>query len=350
MSRGAKALAPVCCGWLLVLITATVATVAAASEPANEYAYPVAKEYAPQIFAVAGPMNQRDAEISAMAWCDGKLLVVPQYPDFYDRQTPVLFSLSPEQISAAIELDEVIEPELIAIENYTKLARVSSYEGIEALVCNDNDLYLAAEINSFGRRDSTVIARARWRDNTVEITHVGKPIPSLAPISNHTNETLVLVEDGLLSIHELNSRHNQGQAPRANWLDLNGQAQSLVPMAQVLYRITDATALDGHGRFWVTNYLYRKEKHLNPGPDGLWARFGRSDSQAMGLDIERVVELQWRDGEVTLSGRAPINIALDTRLGGRNWEAVARWQDRGLLLATDEYPATLLAFLPFVDE
>jgi hypothetical protein len=31
----------------------------------------------------------------------------------------------------------------------------------------------------------------------------------------------------------------------------------------------------------------------------------------------------------------------------RNWEGLAQLEGKGLLLATDKYPTTLLAFIPF---
>ena len=43
----------------------------------------------------------------------------------------------------------------------------------------------------------------------------------------------------------------------------------------------------------------------------------------------------------------PVNLALLLNGECRNWEAVVRLGDMGFLMMTDEYPGTLLAFVPY---
>jgi len=43
----------------------------------------------------------------------------------------------------------------------------------------------------------------------------------------------------------------------------------------------------------------------------------------------------------------PVNLEILPDNEGRNWGAVVRLGDRGLLLMPDQYPGTLFAFVPF---
>jgi hypothetical protein len=50
-----------------------------------------------------------------------------------------------------------------------------------------------------------------------------------------------------------------------------------------------------------------------------------------------------------LTDSPPIEIKLEGKKTSRKWEAVARYENKGFLLATDKYPKpyTLFAYLPF---
>ncbi len=47
-----------------------------------------------------------------------------------------------------------------------------------------------------------------------------------------------------------------------------------------------------------------------------------------------------------MNDRAPIQLTLVDEATVRNWEGIARLDGRGFLIATDTYPATILAFVP----
>ena len=113
--------------------------------------------------------------------------------------------------------------------------------------------------------------------------------------------------------------------------------------------LTDATALDSEGRFWVLNYYFPPERaKLNPAPDPELARFGDPASFDPDRCVERLIELRLIDGErIVRTATPPLNLELLPNGECRNWEAVVRLDDRGFLLMTDKYPGTLLAFVPF---
>ena len=71
---------------------------------------------------------------------------------------------------------------------------------------------------------------------------------------------------------------------------------------------------------------------------------GKSHSRSEA--VERLLEFEIRADELILSDKRPIQITLNPD-GSRNWEAIARLEDQGLLIATDKYPKMILGFVPF---
>jgi hypothetical protein len=63
--------------------------------------------------------------------------------------------------------------------------------------------------------------------------------------------------------------------------------------------------------------------------------------------VERLVEFQFSEAGIVFSDHPPIQLALQDRQTSRNWEAIARLDEMGFLLATDRHPATILAFVPY---
>jgi hypothetical protein len=80
-----------------------------------------------------------------------------------------------------------------------------------------------------------------------------------------------------------------------------------------------------------------------------WLNLPRVLVQAQGSPqiIERLIELKYDGSRVVMSGTPPVGLELAAEGGRRNWEALARLEDRGFLLMTDRIPETILAFVPF---
>ena len=115
-------------------------------------------------------------------------------------------------------------------------------------------------------------------------------------------------------------------------------------MIALEYRVTDATAADGAGRFWVSNYLFEGDQSLRATDDVFGGGPSRSRPATEGW-IERVIELRVAREGIRGSGRPPLYLELGEE--SRNWEGIARLGTRGLILVTDKYPSTRLAFVPF---
>ena len=55
------------------------------------------------------------------------------------------------------------------------------------------------------------------------------------------------------------------------------------------------------------------------------------------------------NNNIVLTNSPHIEIELDGEKISRNWEALARYENKGFLIATDKYPKpnTILAYIPF---
>ena len=86
---------------------------------------------------------------------------------------------------------------------------------------------------------------------------------------------------------------------------------------------------------------------LNPAADPELEKFGLPEGYDPDGCVERLLELQLTgDDRIVRTATPPINLKLSVGQDCRNWEAVARLDDRGFLLMTDKYPGTLLAYVP----
>jgi hypothetical protein len=179
---------------------------------------------------------------------------------------------------------------------------------------------------------------------TLETDRSRPYIPTQSNVENMAEETLVVVGDRVFTIHEANGVA-VNPAPVAHTFGLDLAPQGTVPFPAIEYRITDATAADSTGRFWVINYFYPGEASLRAERDPLADRYGRGASHAQADGVERLIELRFDGTAFTASDAPPIQLELmDDQ--SRNCEGLARLDGRGFLLVTDEFPGTILGFVP----
>ena len=61
--------------------------------------------------------------------------------------------------------------------------------------------------------------------------------------------------------------------------------------------------------------------------------------------VERLLAFQFTEDGIVLAPLAPIQLQLLPDDEARNWEGIARLDERGFLLVTDKFPETILAFV-----
>ncbi len=324
-----------------------------------------------QYIPLTGPLAKGESEMSALTWCDDTLVIFPQYPDFQGRKNASVYTLKKSDIldflrnqnSISITAEPstdvktnnfgiakntftALTPKALKVKGNKLLRSASGYEGIEAAVCENNQLTLALELDRLGGSEATQLVKAHLEDNKLVIDALGQTLPSPSGIGNKGNEALVKTANGLLSIHEVNDFEVMNNDPIAFYLESFDANYTEIPFVNLSYRITDATTLDAENKFWVINYQYQGDKTLSKTNDDYGKKYGKGLSQQKRNYVERLVELQLTEHGVIFTETPPIQLQL-TGKDGRNWEGIVRLDDIGFLLVTDKHPQSLLGFVPF---
>lgn len=319
------------------------------SESAGDEDAKKVREVAPQPLPLAAPLDRPDIEISGLTWYGDTLVVLPQYPsraagDDERRLYGVPRSALQEAVtdSAAAPL----EPFPIPVKTQGIEEHASVYEGCEGIVFSEDRVYLVIEGNADGPGMKGHLLRGHVAPGLRHIRVEGteeRIVPQQARLDNMSYESLLTRGDTVLTIFEANGAR-VNPSPRAYRFGPELRDLGSVSFPTLEYRVTDATALDVQDRFWVTNYFYPGEREvLRPAPDSLALRHGEGPTHQTAKGVERLVQYRYTDDGIQRTEQAPIWFELGD--AGRNWEGLARFED-GFLVATDKFPATILAYVP----
>jgi hypothetical protein len=304
------------------------------------------------LLPLEGPLSAREAEVSSMTWKGDNLIILPQFPDqFADEGMLGFFGVLKHEILAAVEDGSLtINPHLVYCQAPGLAGVVRGFDGLEAMGVIGDRYFMTVEA-----KDDTVMAGflvTGSYDMVDDLVVMDMDrlisIPLGLNIPNVAEEAIVIDGQRVITLSEANGL-NVNPEPKAKVFNIDAEFVESLPMPQIEYRVTDASALDEEGRFWVINYYYPKERvKLDPAPDPELVRFGDPGSFDPDLCIERLLELRLTaDNRIVRTDRPPVNLELLPDGQCRNWEALVRLDDLGFLLMTDKYPGTLLAFVPF---
>jgi len=287
------------------------------------------------------------AEYSALAWFGDTLILVPQYPSRFDHR---LVALEKSQILAYLDgaPASALAWRTVPFDDGGLRSLVSGFEGFEALGFSGSSVYMTVETGTSAGAGCFVVRGSVSTEPQLSITLDPQSLRAIAlpvQLENMCHEALLVLEDRVVTFYEANGVHVNPD-PGVQVFDPQLAPLAVQPMAQLEYRLTDVTPVDAAGRFWAVNYFYTGEADLlDPAPDPLAAMFGEGPTHAASEAVERLVELVWTPAGVTHSGAAPIPLRLEA--DARNWEGLARLDDRGFLIVTDKFPTSILAFVPF---
>lgn len=304
-------------------------------------------------------LTNQDLEISAMDWYGDLLILIPQYPELFDNS---VFALQRDQILAYLDGTRTqLDAHTIHFDSGLLRLRIPRhYQGFESIVFDESRVFVTVEAgwkNSMAAylvsgeiNDGASAIRIEY-DSYAEIL-------SPTGIGNMSDEAMVIYNNQLVTLYEANGA-NVNKSPKAHLFGLDLTFRGTVDIPNIEYRITDATRVDQDGRFWVINtYFAGEEDKLRPlEPEPLVVAYGEGKSHRILEAVERLVELQMTDQGIELSGTPPIQLELfgsELQVMGRaignditrNWEGIARLEERGFLLITDRFPETVLAFIP----
>ena len=309
-------------------------------------------EYAVAPIPLTGPAASRRAEISGLAWYGDDLILLPQYPSFAGSGEGALYALPKAAILAYLAGDEPgpLEPTPIPLTAGGLAARVSGFEGYEAIAFSGDQAFLTIEASPGGEMMGYLVSGQMAPDRSALTLDPATlvAIPPQADLDNLSDEALLVIGDRLLTFYEANGTAVNA-SPVAHRFTLDLAPDGTLPMPAIEYRLTDVTAPDGEGRFWAINYFYPGDKALRPANDPLADRYDQGPTHAQFETVERLIELTYGDAGIALVERPPLQLALVPEGKARNWEGLVRLDERGFLLATDRFPETILAFVALPD-
>jgi hypothetical protein len=315
------------------------------SRPPEAPETPVVPEAVIIPIPLSGGPEMPNAEISGLAWFGDQLVLLPQYPERFDN---TVFVVSRAQILSAVDRAQAqpIAVRRVPIDATGIQNELPGFDGFEAISFAGRDVYLSVETRPDPDHTVGFIVRGRVEgalERVVIDVSQRVRLEAQTDLLNTGYEAMVVGDDRVYAIYEANGDVNPH--PRVLVFDRALAPIAEVPFGPVEYRVTDATPLDAQRRFWVANYHWPGSP-WQPGVCQLTTRYGRGASHARCATVERLVELAVTDGSIMPTERAPILLELVDDEHARNWEGIVRLDDRGFLLATDEHPESILAFVP----
>lgn len=298
-----------------------------------------------------GDITKRSAEISGLAWYGKDLVLLPQYPGrFSFSDDGALFVLSVEDILAFLEgkTKKPLSPRRVPLVAPGLERKIRGFEGYEAVAFKGSKVFMTIEASA-GREMTGYLVTGDVRPDGKAIVLDPESltsIPAGTNLANLSDEALVIDQDRVISLYEANGMDVNSE-PMAHVFDLDGKPRGSLPFPHLEYRLTDATAVDGLGRFWVSNFFFWGDREkLRPQPDPLRKLYGAGPSHTRFQTVERLVEFRIRDRRIERTSRPPVQLELIDDLHPRNWEGLVRLEPYGFLMATDAFPETILAFVP----
>jgi len=306
-----------------------------------------AAEASVQIIPLAGPIAARKAEISGMTWYGDYLILLPQFPH---RVGNAIYAIARQDILYFLsgEENKPITPIPISIDTLDLKKRLPGYEGFESIAFSGNRVFFTVETHQrFSMLGYLVLGTISPDMQRINLQYELKPIPPQAHLDNYSDEAILVYQDQILTFYEANGAQ-VNPAPIGHRFNLSGLPLDSIPFPNIEYRITDATQPDKNGIFWAINVFFPIEEiKLNPAPDLLALTYGQGPTHAQSRNVERLVAFRIEAQRVILVDQPPIQLAIESSMITRNWEALETLNQRGFLIASDKFPQTLFGFVPF---
>ena len=297
-----------------------------------------------QEIKLSGIITDKKQEISGMDWYQDRLFLLPE------NMGGFLFSISKSEILNAIKSGKnlPITPKKTRFKTPDYSSLINGFDGFEAIAFNGDRIYITIESEYRGKMVS-YLAWGKINSKSLEVVMDEKNLETIkTPIqlNNLSFESLLINDEDIIMIYEANGSNLRKNPTQSVFTDKSKNI-SQVNFPNIEYRITDATRIDNNDRFWVINYFWPGDKKLlNPGKDNILNKVKQGSSHFKLDQIERLVEFQMNAGGISISDTEPIQLFLESD-ASRNWEAVARLDDKGLLIATDKHPRMIFGYVQF---
>ncbi len=302
------------------------------------------KETNVQEIKLSGLITDGNQEISGMDWYQDRLFLLPENLGGFLFAIPkieILNSIkSNDKMSITPKQTRFITPD------YKNL--INGFDGFEAIAFNGNKVFISIEAEHNEKMNSYIV----WGEidpSTLEIKieqdHL-KWVDTPIQIDNFSFESLLVYGDDILMIYEANGSNIQQDVQQVVFSPSSGKI-SFMDFTNIEYRITDATKINKNSKFWSINYFWPGDKKkLTPGQDKILNNVKQGRSHSKSNQVERLIEFEIKSSGISISDTEPIQLVLEPDMS-RNWEALARLDNIGLLIATDKYPRMILGYVAF---
>ena len=291
----------------------------------------------------------RNAEYSGLCWYENNLIMLPQYPSYFNKILgyDTIFMLSQDLISDTIKRKgkRVVAPAQIKVINNKAHELLPGYEGFEGICYDGEFFYLSIEYNATTNQGAIVKARLSEDETELEILndeHLILDLPS--NVFNASYESIFFYDNHIYLIYEANGKRIN-RNPIAKRISRDFQTVEDVAFEAIEYRITDVTAFDEEGKGWAINYFFPGDlDHYLPDEDFIPNNYVAENNTEIG--IERLIPLRVMENKIEYdNSRKPIYIKKEKRDISYNWEGVVKYHNNSFFIATDKYPQTVLRFL-----
>jgi len=306
-------------------------------------------EYPVQTIELAYPLDNKMIEVSGLTWCDDHLILLPQYPErFNQHDKKSLYSIPKKRIIEYLSTPKPAPLEALRIELHENAirSRMASFDGYEAIACNQDTAWLSIEAKDHAGIFQTYVVPAEFDLNKTTLsvrTDKIRYVKSQSGMINMADEAITLTKTHLITLHEVNDERKV-TFPKANRVNLLTGEQDLIEFEHLPFRITDASAISDTNTFWVINYQYSGDEFAKKSNDFIAREYGQGKTHQHYFNTERLIEYELIDNRIVKTNREPIQLIMEQD-EGRNWEGIARLDNAGFLLITDKHPTTILGFV-----
>ena len=298
--------------------------------------------------AMSGPASTPEAEFSGLAWYGENLIMLPQYPNIFDESGDgQLFYLPKAELSLYIggARGAPIEPRPIKLIAPNLTDQIRNYQGFESIVFSGDRVFMTIEAGEGTDMMGYLISGTINPDLstlTLDTTKLAE-IPPQAKSENHSDEAILIMDDKILTFYEVTGKDIVSK-PVVHVFDFDLNPQGTLPIDNLEYRLTDI-AMGFGNTIWGINYFFPGDEDLMPSSDPILERFGTGETHAKFPQVERLIRYQYSDAGLTLvNSKRPIYLTLTEDI--RNWEGLVVLDTAGLIMVTDKFPRTILAFVP----
>ena len=291
-----------------------------------------------------GPASQKSLEMSGLAWYKDELILMPQYIDYDD---PAFYAIPKAKINRWLsqKSPSPILPDKIRLDAPDFRNTIKGYQGFEAVCFDGNTIYLIIESKHENLMKSFIVKGRIKRKKGIIIIDEDSLSEIEIPINikNMGYESVAKYKNRILVFFEAYGK-NINSKPEIISFDKSLKKSKTIAFDNLEYRLTDVTSVDKEGKFWAINFFWPGEaKRLKPAADNILNNTNKGKTHSLFDHVERLVEYEIHKDQVKRSSVKAIQLSINKE--SRNWEGVARLDNKGFLMIVDEYPRTILAFI-----